>query len=224
MGQTQSTSSMIDSVIVRVPEISTRSLVLYFINRALRYWNGIAAFLYQYRTASAPLSFGPNIMTLALPADLDTGGEIYLYTTGTNPYPVRRKALDEYGIAGVYSGSKVSPNFPDHWVIVGANILIYPGISAGVTLNCIYQKITAPLTDSVSSFSLVPDNFDDLIVDFAEAEIKRVYRVVGWEPLMARMMDQSKMLTDAYRIGTSASGGTTDQLREGQDSAVLGKK
>lgn len=224
MGQTLSTSAMIDQVVLRCPEMQTRSVVLFFVNRAVRYWNGIASFIYNFRTASAPLSWGSSVTSVPMPADMDPGGEFYLYTTGGNPYPVRKATLDEYGIKGVYSGSKVSANFPDHYVIVGGNILIYPGIAAGVTLNAIYQKITVLLTDSTLSHSLLPDNFDDMVVDFAECEIKRIYRIIGWEPLMARVADQSKMLSDQYRIGSAASGGTTDQLREGQDSAVLGKK
>lgn len=224
MGQTLSTSAMIDQVILRCPEMQVRSTVLFYINRAVRYWNGIASFAYNFRTGSAPIAFGAGVTSVAMPTDMDPGGEVYLYTTGTNPYPVRKATLDEYGIKGVYSSAKVSPNFPDHYVIVGNTILIYPGIAGGVTLNVIYQRITQALTDSPSSFSLLPDNFDDLVVDFAECEVKRIYRIVGWPELMARMVDQSKMLSDQYRIGSSASGGTTDQLREGQDSAVLGKK
>ena len=221
MGQSMSTSAMIDNLLFRCPYLVNRTNALFFLNRSARYWNSKASYSFNCAFNIAAFVYGPGVATVAAPADMDMGQDFYLYTSGTTPYPVRRAEINQYGIASMHSSSMTNRSLPDQYVITGRNVTIYPAISGGITLSAFYHMNTTPLIDSTTDFSNYPDNYDDVILDFAEAESKRINRIIGWEPLMARVTDQAKGLVDQYRTNTSLPEGQEAALRTMQDSGIV---
>ncbi len=221
MGQTLSTSAMIDQLMYRCPFLVIRQNGLFQINRSARYWNSKASYSFNCTTNISAFVFAPNVTVATAPSDMDMGQDFYIYTSGATPYPIRRVELNEYGIKGIRGNLMSNQNIPDHYVVAGRTVQIYPGIPGGITLSAFYHIITPVLTDSTSSFSLFPDNFDDVILDFAEAETKRENRIIGWEPLMARVTDQAKGLVDQYRTNTKLPEGSEAALRTMQDTNIV---
>lgn len=239
MGQTYSAGQMIDQLAVRTANnigvaslLTIRSQYLYYINRGLRYWDSQGS--YTFNAKMETFIVGPSVFTFpfsSLSATIDPGKDIYLYMSATQsgnipqptstPYPVRRVPLNEYAARGVMPPQKANTsNIYDHYVISGTNFLFYPPLTGATNMTIIYHISTVPLTDSYSVFTKYPDDFDDVILDWAEAEVKRVYRIVGWDTLLARVMEQGKMLVDQYRTTTDVSGGQSNALRDMQDQKI----
>lgn len=218
---TLSASDMIDQLLYRCPYLVNRTNALFLVNRSIRYWNSKASYSFNVVFNAAALVYAPGSTTTTAPADMDMGQDLFIYTSGPTPYPIRRKEMNQYGISAITPSAMTNINLPSHYVIAGRNIVIYPGVTAGITLSAFYHQTSVLVTDSASSFTQFPDNFEDIIIDFAEAESKRINRIVGWEPLMARVTDQAKGLIDQYRTNTNLSEGSEAALRTMQDSKIV---
>lgn len=236
----QSAGNMIDELALRTannlgstaPGAPARARYLYYINKGVRYWDSMGSF--QFNSVYETFTIGGNVFQFPfsnLSKSIDPGKDIYMYMSASQsgnipiststPYPVPRIELKQYGIHGVYSTSKTNiGNMYDHYVIAGASFLFYPPLTGTTNMSIVYHQSTQPLTDDYSVFTLYPDDFDDIILDWSEAEVKRIYRLIGWEPLLARTMEQGKKLVDQYRTSTETSGGQEDRLRNMQDRKI----
>lgn len=69
-----------------------------------------------------------------------------------------------------------------------------------ITYTSIYQRIVAALTDSSSSFSVLPEGYEDtLLLDSAEAELKRQKREPDAMLLLERVREARESLYGSYR-------------------------
>lgn len=98
----------------------------------------------------------------------------------------------------------------------------FPNVTG--TTQLYYHKMSTELTDSATSFSTLPPDFSDLLVDLAEAEERRIYDVGDtWQLLMQRSQDQIKVLLDGYRSETIQPTSLSDAQAKIQESTQLGR-
>lgn len=220
MGQTLSAADMVTQLIYRAPFISSRTNALFYINRAIRYWDGQGSFSFNCKFDATAFSFAAGTTTASVPSDMDTGQDVYIMSTIGNPYPITKKGMSKYGVSGINPPLKTQVNVPDHYIITGRTIEIYPAPQVNITLSAFYHIITQAVTDDNTSHTLFPDNFDDIIMDWAEAEIKRIFRIIGWTEIYGRCMDQGKMLIDQYRTDTDLAAGEQEAVRQVKDLQI----
>lgn len=86
------------------------------------------------------------------------------------------------------------------------------------------HRFASPLVDNVTSSLEMPNDFDDLVVDLAEAEERRIYDIGDtWQLLLARSQDQIKVLLDGYRSSTLQPTGLQDAQTKVQEATALGR-
>lgn len=84
---------------------------------------------------------------------------------------------------------------------------------ATLTLPITYQRVVAALTDGPSSYSVLPEGYEDtLLLESAEAELKRQRREPGWDVLAMRVEKAVGMFYQGYRISREKP--TTDREQE----------
>lgn len=188
------------------------------INRAVRWINRQGSFTFQ---VSAPTTLAITVATglATTPATMDVGKAHVIYNP--NGTPIRR-----VGVQDVWQSSNF--NVPagtgwDCYTITGANLVFFPaGASQPTPVNIIFHAITTDI--SGAQVANTPKDFDDLIIDLAEAEERRVYDVgEDWAQLLARSQDQAKVMLDGYRsttmeamTGTEAKLATEEKLSTGR--------
>jgi hypothetical protein len=159
------------------------------------------------------------------PTDMDPGkAKMILNIDGT---PVQHVPLSDfwesfnynlpegasYNTYTIITDNTTSP--PTH------QFLFFPSIPGVVTLY--YHRILTDLTGG-SDRTAFPKDFDDLIVDLAEAEERRVYDVGdSWQLLLARCQDQIKVLLDGYRSMTMEPSSLQDSSTKIQEKTALGQ-
>lgn len=87
-----------------------------------------------------------------------------------------------------------------------------------------FHRVATPLQDSSGIFSELPADFDDLLVDLAEAEERRIYDIGdSWQLLLGRAQDQIKVLLDGYRSETQQETGLNDAQLKAQEQTQVGR-
>lgn len=101
-------------------------------------------------------------------------------------------------------------------------IYLLPNISADIEFY--YHRISTGLSDAPNSYSDLPSDFDDLLVDLAEAEERRIYDIGdSWQLLLTRSQDQIKLMLDGYRSESQQETGLTDASVKSQETTQLGR-
>lgn len=87
-----------------------------------------------------------------------------------------------------------------------------------------YHSILGEIADGGGSYSELPNDFDDLLVDLAEAEERRIYDIGdSWQLLLQRSQEQIKLLLDGYRSSTQQETNLSDATVKAQETAQLGR-
>lgn len=189
------------------------------INRGIRWANRQGSYTFQL---SAPTTVNPNTSgsttSFSTPADFDSGKAFILINSSGNQ--VRMSAVS--GLADSANFNTIaSTDFDQYYVVTSSTgsstVYLYPSFPTPPPLTMVYHKITLDITGG--SVSNLPRDFDDLIVDLAEAEEKRIYDVGdAWPQLIARCQDQIKVLLDGYKSQTIETG------LESEGAALIGTK
>lgn len=165
------------------------------INRAIRWVNRQGSYSFQVADPTT-LVVANNGVTTA-PATMDVGKAHVI--TNPNGHPVRKVGLQDVWLANNYN-TPADLNY-DVYTLTQTKIVFYPAINPGLTVTIIYHTITTDI--SGAQVSNLPRDFDDLIIDLAEAEERRFFDVGDqWPQLLARSVDQIKTLLDGYRSVT----------------------
>jgi hypothetical protein len=202
----------------RVPSLSTPDAGA-AANRAVRWINRQGSFTFQ---AVPPTTLAVTAATglATIPATMDTGKAHRFWNL--NGMPIQR--------AGTQDGGWTSANFNlpatagwNEYQITSANIVFYPaGASQPTSVNVVYHVKTADIAGG-STFN-VPRDFDDLIVDLAEAEERRIFDVGDtWVQMLARVQDQIKVLLDGYRSVTQEPMPLTEAMSAVSEKLNIGR-
>lgn len=195
------------------------------INRAIRWINRQGSYTFQL---SAPVGLTPASVTTAYsstptPADFDPGKAFLLL--GPNGNAIKQAPVSSLNEALNYN-TIGNTDFDTYYLQAagsGASTLyLFPSITGSPSVTIIYHKVTADVTGSGTSN--LPRDFDDLVIDLAEAEEKRIYDVGdAWPQLLARAQDQIRVLLDGYRTQTIETGMDSEAQQVNAEKAQVGR-
>jgi hypothetical protein len=164
------------------------------INRALRWINRQGSYTFQVKDPTT-LSVTASTGVATTPADMDVGKGHVVY--GTNGLPVRKVGIQD--VTESLNFNVVSTIGWDCYIITQTKMVFFPAATGQpASVNIVYHLTTTDITGS--GVSNLPKDFDDLIIDLAEAEERRIYDVGEiWPQMLARAQDQIRVLLDGYR-------------------------
>lgn len=191
------------------------------LNRAIRWINRQGSYTFQLQSVTA-LSVVGGGSTVSTPADFDSGKACLLMFNGI---PIKNTPVSD-----LWESQNINTitdsGFSDYYITAagsGASVItVLPINSITQLLTFIYHKVTADITGGATSN--LPRDFDDLVIDLAEAEEKRIYDVGdAWPQLLARAQDQIKVLLDGYKTQTIETGLDSEASEEIAMKAKLGR-
>ena len=233
MSTTLSTSAMILKLQTKFPIGIGTPQWLDFLNEAFRKIDQASkgGFIWQLKSTTIVLPAGAQVAN-ALPADFDPGKSAFLYgattvtpTSTLIPYHTPSEFVNEQHYAttaiAMFSSWTFYPNFtlgpPTSygWTMKLAPDTAFPLAAGGVTLRLYYHAVNLPaFTAAANVFFPTPDQFDGLIMDFAEAEARREYSASGWDKLAAQATQSSSELIDTYRTDRYDLAGISDVVAQ----------
>lgn len=161
------------------------------INRSIRWINRQGS--YSFQVADPTTLVVANNGVTAQPATMDVGKAHVIYNP--NGHPVRKFGIQDAWMTGNYN--TLAGIGYDSYIITQSKLVFYPAINPGLTVTIIYHSITTDISGAQTSN--LPRDFDDLIIDLAEAEERRIWDVGdNWPQLLARAVDQIKVLLNGY--------------------------
>jgi len=217
MSSTLSTAAMVAELARRVPIGFTATTAMDALNGAFRWINQQGSFPWLIRKTTAGITASTGVFTM--PADFDPGKSAVLYGAESNMVPteipfkpwneavkhqVHQVAGSQTGMLSCWSyyassqaASLQSGGFSYTLTITGQ---VFPATAAKAeSLPFVYHVSKFPsLTSDASSYFPTPDHFDYLIVELAESELMRQYRIAGWEVLWKRVTDQLRAMLAGY--------------------------
>jgi hypothetical protein len=215
------TSTQLNTELMRrVPQIISADAGA-AINRAIKWVNRQGSYMFQLQ---APTTLNVTSSgNIAAPADLDSGKAMYL----ANPsgLPIKQGALTDIGQTQNYN--TITDSGFDQYVLKDsgtstATFYFWPLQSGSTVVTLIYHLRTVDITGSTKSN--LPRDFDDLLIDFAEAEERRIYDIGEiWPQILARTQDQIKVLLDAYRTESIETGLTSEAGIVTQEKTQVGR-
>lgn len=213
----------------RVTGLSTGagSAALEAINRAIRWINRQGSFSFQLVLPAVTITVASG-GTGTAPSDFDPG-KLFHLNNATNGLglPIRKATLSDIWETRNFSSDFADSGFDRYLLDVNVSpvqIGLYPSQSGPCDVALTYHKKTVDLPDGFGSFSNLPRDFDDLIVDLAEAEEKRINDVGNtWQLVLARCQDQTKELLNGYRTASLESGPETDAKEVVQQKTATGR-
>lgn len=210
-----------------------------FLNEAFRKINQMqkGGFIWQLKQGTVVLPAGVQAAN-ALPTDFDAGKKALVYGDGTItptrtiiPWKPYLEALNQEHFpnqkVGNFSCWSFKPNFtltaPTSygWTAVFFPSDAFPLATGGVTLPIIYHALNfQPFAVGTNIYFPTPDQFDSLICDLAEAELRRVYGRAGWETLAAQATAAVNELIDTYRSDRYDLAGLADEMLQANEKAA----
>lgn len=218
---------MVAELQARMPFGLSNAFCLARLNTAYRKIMQKTAFTFDRQTVSTTMGIG--LLTFQLPTDFDTGSDatlmqFYPATNGYMPIPylspdkfASQKSIVTPGIVGLFSAwtfwGTTSPTTAEVGPPDAAN-----GVAQTTFALTYYRKPIAPLTEGPAIYYPTPDAFDDLIVDFAESQVRELYGWEGADYKMKLAMENLQALVDRYRGTKRDMPGLTDAIRQGQET------
>jgi hypothetical protein len=227
-------AAMVTELQRRISQLSTAD-ALAALNRSIRWIGRQGSYKFQLHMDQTLVVL--DGATVAAPADLDNGKAMVLQNS--NGSPIARIALTDieqlsnfniptqpiFGGINVWDGyiiqsiNNVGP--PD-----AAVIFLYPhnGVPVSTGIRISYHRITVDIANSGSSWAQLPKDFDDLIIDMAEAEESRIYDVGSeWQMMMGRVKEQIMVLLDNYKSMSMEPGLVSESSEAIKEKTALGR-
>ena len=96
----------------------------------------------------------------------------------------------------------------------------YP-LPGAVTLDFFYHSVAfPPFTVGPAVYFPTPDQFDSFIIDLAEAELARVYKVSGFEKVAGAATAALAEMIDNYRTDRFDLAGLMDETMQAQEKGA----
>jgi hypothetical protein len=208
-----------------------------FLNEAFRKIDQMSqgGFVWQLKTATITIPAGAQVAN-PLPADFDPGktailrGGVGSPTLTGIPFKKWQEFVNQQHFQNIAIGNfacwTVTPVFtltaPTSYAY---NLALAPDtafpLAAPIGLPLIYHALNfQPFAVAGNVYFPTPDQFDSTILDLAEAELKRVYSMSGWEQLAAQATTAVQAMIDTYRSDRYDLAGLTDQAAQAQEKAA----
>lgn len=248
MSQTLTTADMVADLQQRIPMGLDSNYCMAQINKAMRWIEQQGAFTWNVAYSDITVRQGTFWVDPAdMPDQFDSGkpctiyGQTFSSVYGSHgaeiPYvaPDRLALHELYHVRlprGVFSVFTVVTNlgtvtlgpatdaYPDEVPF----LLMAPSSALHTTEDCayhfVYHQIPVVTLAAGPVYYPTPDPFDDLIVDLAEGEIKRIYQFGGWAEAIKKAQNSTLLLLDKYRSPKLEMAGITEQAKETQESQL----
>jgi hypothetical protein len=223
-------AAMVTELQRRITNISAND-ALAAINRAIRWMNRQGSFTFQLAT---PTTLTPTADVGTLPNDMDDGKlRMFLNNNGTEIMKANVSDIDQSQNFNTPAAAGASTARYDTYFIQtvfasgvpASKVYFYPLLTPNQpTVTLIYHKITADIANSGSSWTTLPRDFDDLIIDIAEAAERRIYDVGDTWTLQLQMNQQEALkLLDGYKTLTIEPGEISESTAAVAEKTQLGR-
>jgi len=214
-------NAMVADVQNRIPMGLSSSYITDRLNESFRWIAQQESFLWNLRRTTVAVD--AVTVDFPLPAGADPGDVMSLYGSAFE-YEIPFIPFVRFSQQGVWNRGPQSGMF-SAWTILNTGSS-YMGKMAPDTelvapeeLNLFYHATVSPISLGTAFFPS-PDEFDSLIVDLTEAEIKRRYYLAGWEGVQQKATEQVKKLMDVYASSKKYIQGLADQAARTQEAQV----
>lgn len=238
MSTTLSTQQMVARLQRKFPLGLSSTDAMDFLNEGFRKIDQMSqgGFIWQFKIANVSLPAGALSQTF-LPLDFDPGkkavlqGGTGLPTQTEVPYKPFKEFVNQqhFGVSG-------PANFAC-WTFIPVFTLTAPTLykyqfgfapleafpipSGGVTFTFGYHALNfASFAVAANIYFPTPDQFDSLILDLAEAELARVYKVSGWEKIAGQATAALQEMIGTYRTDRYDLAGLADEAAQAQERAT----
>jgi hypothetical protein len=244
MSNLLSTTAMVADCQSRVPIGLDSTFWMKKLNEAYRWICQKGNFLWELRRAD--LNVAPFANSFPLPADINPGKPLYLlgpvpqmdptaptmeslvpYVPWETAWMQRQSELPTtFGAVSCWS---MRPTFtvgpPPVYTYTGYTFPL-DVINAASTFTLIYHAdvSSTEFTAAATQFFPTPNIFDNLLIELAEAEAKRIYGIAGWDIVQKRAESAIVSLLDPYRSTKNAVAGMADQQKQTGEKKLMGQE
>lgn len=202
---------------------------------------------YVWDVKKGTVAVGVGATTFTIPSDCDPGKPMYLSGNASLPTLIPYKPWDEtlmnqgnevayFGtmgvnpVPGLYSVWSFYTTFsagpPTSYAYTG---ILYPASAAptGTTgqFNLAFAYHTdvsgVEFTQATNVYFPTPNSFDNLLIELAEAETRRIYGLAGWDIIQKRAESAIVNLLDSYRSTKNVLSGLVDQQKQVQEANLM---
>lgn len=220
MSTTLSVGDMVTDLKNRIPIGLQDAYIITRLNESFRWIAQQSSFMWNLRRVTVAVD--TVTVDFPLPAEADPGDVMSLYGQDFQ-YEIPYIPFQQFSQQGVFSNPPPNGIF-SAWTIINTGG-VYMGKMAPDTpitgnapiLNLFYHASVVAVTDPLLFFPS-PDEYDDLIVDLTEAEIKRRYYIAGWQDIQAKAIESAKSLKDVYSSSKTIIQGLVDQIKRTQEA------
>lgn len=245
-----STSAMVAECQSRVPIGLSSTFWMKKLNEAYRWISQKGNFIWDLK--GADINVPGLINYFDLPTDCDPGKPMYLVgpisvfsTAGTLDTLVPYVAWDDAGLQkfsevgaypGVVEGVVSCWSFRANFTYAGApptwnykyTGYYFPAdaISTPAQFCLVYHTDVSGVeyTSSASVFFPTPNSFDNLMIELAEAEARRIYGLSGFEIIQKRAESAVVNLLDSYRSTKNVLSGIIDQQKQTAERQMMAQE
>jgi hypothetical protein len=238
---------MVTQLQQRVPMNLGRPYCMDKLNQAYEWIEQQGAFTWDVRLAVVQMAagvyhinllgnslFGPTVPeapeVVAL-ADVDVGKPISVFQSPLGGFRVQIPfvAADKFGLYQIFNTTPIPGVFAAWTILYDTTVSAYQirfapssAVTTAVTnFALMFHKVGAgKFGDSSTVFFPTPDQFNSLLVDLAEAEIKRNYGLMGAEVAQQKSQASIMMLADQYRSTKMFQPGLQEEGKDAQEEQL----
>lgn len=243
MSNLLSTQAMVAQCLTRVPIGLSSTFWMNKLNEGYRWICQKGNFIWEQKSADITVNSFVNLFPI--PADCDPGkpmtlvGPIAGFVVGHNlPAEVPRLPWDEaanqrYSEMGTTPGMISCWAFKTNFTAGPPPTYAYTGwlfppdaILEESEFRFYYHTDAASteLTVGATMFFPTPNIFDNLMIDLAEAEARRIYGLAGWEIIQKKAEGSIMSLLDSYRSTKTSLGGLVDQQKQTNEKKLAAQE
>lgn len=246
MSNLLSTSAMTAECQTRVPIGLSTTFWMKKLNEAYRWICQKGHFVWEMRRQEITIPAGAT--SFQLPATMDPGKPMYLggpYDFGLNPESSILSILPlvpaEDALDQQLSEAAATPGLFSCWsLIMGTSLTAPPALayfaalrpwSAVNTSDALSFQFhfhadasSTELTVGADKYFPTPNVFDNLLIELAEAEVRRIYGLAGWEIIQKRAESTIMVLLDKYRSSKSTVVGLSDQQKQTSERKLMAQE
>jgi hypothetical protein len=245
MSNLLSTSVMIAKCQARVPIGLSQTFWMDKLNEAYRWISQKGAFVWDLEASSVSIPDGST--TIALPTGTkacDPGKPIYLAGPTSGSGAMVGVSMDtlipsvpwDEALTQQFAEVEAPPGAYSCWAMTtsftGTDDYRYKGylypfsarpIGGTFTMALVYHRDVSAteLPISGAQFFPTPNSFDNLMIELAEAEARRIYGLAGWDIIQKRAESAIVNLLDPYRSTKNAASGLVDQQKQTAERQMM---
>lgn len=224
-------AAMVLEVQRRVPQLSSAQ-ALAALNREIRWIHRQGSFQFEIAAPAAltvtAAGGGLLMATAPLPVAMDVGkAKLIANANGT---PIRRISVQDVSeLTNFNTPSALNTRYHSYFIQsenstspVVHTAYFLPNFTGSAVIH--YHRLSQDIADSGSSFTTLPRDFDDLLLDLAESAERRIFDIGNtWDELYKRSAQDALALLDGYKSMSIQEGGVTESVAQVQQETQTGR-